>query len=86
MIARKHADGRITDHDAPVAWWPAEETIELDEIEKHAPGARLVTDPTNPRKAIVAPPLPKSPDFAEQLQALTLRVAALEAASSTKGE
>jgi hypothetical protein len=38
--------------------------VEIDEVAPHKPGDRLIRDPDNPRRAIVAPP--PVPTYAEQ--------------------
>lgn len=58
MLARLK-DGVLTDLGTGPrgsAEWPDSERVEIDEVAPHPPGARLVLDPKNPRRAIVAPP------------------------------
>lgn len=55
------------------AEWPDSERVEIDEVAPHSPGARLVLDPKNPRRAIVAPPT-----YAELRRAARARAIDLE--------
>jgi len=57
--------------------------VELDEIAPHKPGDRLVLDPQNPRRAIVAPPAPRKAADARLEEAIALKLRSMALANLT---